>query len=215
MEHVLADVYLRADSYKLLSDCYYLPDEELMQKIVDAGRTNAFFAELAGHVSDSGELGPLKVDYAALFVGPYKLLAAPYGSVYLEEGGVMGDSTIDARNCYESEGLDITIKDAPDHIAMELEFMYYLVVKQIDAVREGDLESAESYEQKQCSFLQTHLARWVSQFTDNVRKHAQTPFYRDLAELTERFVRKDVETCSATGVEDEISGNDRGFSRPA
>ena len=28
----------------------------------------------------------LKVDFARLFVGPYKLLAAPYGSVYLEQG---------------------------------------------------------------------------------------------------------------------------------
>jgi TorA maturation chaperone TorD len=196
MKQTLANVRLRADAYKLLSECYYLPDDELMQKVAEAARDESFFADLVCHIPPVSKLGPLKVDYAALFVGPYKLLAPPYGSVYLEDSGIMGDSTVDVRNCYQNEGLNITIKDAPDHIAAELEFMYYLVVKQIEAVQEGNLRVLQSYEQKQCSFLRTHLARWVPQFAENVRQNAQTPFYRDLAGFTERFVRKDVDACA-------------------
>lgn len=196
MKQTLTNVCLRADAYKLLSDCYYLPDDILMQKIADAARADPFFVELARHAETAVELGPLKIDYAALFVGPYKLLAPPYGSVYLEDGRMIGESTVDVRNCYENEGLNITIKDAPDHIAAELEFMYYLVVKQIEAAQEANLRILQSYEQKQCSFLRTHLARWTPRFTENVRRNAQTSFYRDLAELTEIFILKDMGACA-------------------
>jgi hypothetical protein len=49
---VLGDICERADSYKLLSECYYLPDEELLQKIVDVARTDEFFAGLATHIPE-------------------------------------------------------------------------------------------------------------------------------------------------------------------
>ncbi len=49
---------------------------------------------------------PLKVEFSKLFVGPYKLFAAPYGSVYLDdERKVMGDSTLDVKNRYREAGL--------------------------------------------------------------------------------------------------------------
>ena len=99
----------RADLYKILSECYYLPDNVLMQKIVDVAQTNPFFAELCNCISSNIELESLKIDYAQLFVGPFNLLAPPYGSFYLEDSRIMGDSTIDVRNWYEKEGLDIVI----------------------------------------------------------------------------------------------------------
>jgi TorA maturation chaperone TorD len=37
-------------------------------------------------------------------------------------------------------------------------------------------------------FLRGHLARWIAPFAQAVRTGAQTAFYRDLADLTERFV---------------------------
>ncbi|MHC4280926.1 MAG: TorD/DmsD family molecular chaperone [Planctomycetota bacterium] len=123
---VLDKVCPRADSYKLLSECYYLPDNALMQKIADIAKTDKIFAELVDCIPPAVELESLIIDFTSLFVGPFKLLAPPYGSVYLEHNKFMGDSTIDVGKFYEDEDLDIVIKDAPDHIAMELEFMYYL-----------------------------------------------------------------------------------------
>ncbi len=193
MQELLNKVCQRADSYKLLSECYYLPDEELIQKVADLAQTNQFFAELSRCVPSGLELESLKIDYTRLFVGPFKVLAPPYGSVYLEDGRIMGGSTIDVRNWYEKEGLDIVIKDAPDHIAMELEFMYYLIAKQTQATNEGNLQDIQLYQQKQKSFLCSHLARWLPGFTENVQKNAQTEFYRELARLTEIFVQKDLD----------------------
>ncbi len=97
MPGTLNRVCQRADSYKLLSECYYLPDEELIQKVVEVAKTDQFFAELCKSVPSGVELESLKIDYTQLFVGPFKLLAPPYGSFYLEDSRIMGDSTIDVR----------------------------------------------------------------------------------------------------------------------
>ena len=66
------------------------------------------------------DLEALTIDFARLFVGPYKLLAAPYGSVYLDSGRTtMGDSTLDVKSRYCEAGLNAAtnFKEAPDHIA--------------------------------------------------------------------------------------------------
>jgi TorA maturation chaperone TorD len=82
---------------------------------------------------------------------------------------------------------------------MELEFMYYLVAKQTQATKEGNLQDIQLYQQKQKTFLCSHLARWLPEFAKNVRENAQTEFYRKLTQLTEIFVQKDMDTCSLGG----------------
>ena len=104
----------------------------------------------------------------------------------------MGESTIDVRNWYEKEGIDVVINDAPDHIAMELEFMYYLIAKQTQAINEENFQETQLYQQKQKSFLCVHLARWLPDFTERVKENAQTKFYKRSAQLTEMFVQKDM-----------------------
>ncbi len=192
MEDTLAIALRRADSYKFLSECYYLPDAELIQKVAVAAEIDPSFAEPALHAPSDSEIDALTLDFTSLFIGPYKLLAPPYGSVYLEDNRIMGESTLDIRNLYESEGLDVIIKDAPDHIAMELEFVYFLISKQIAAIRDNDLQTLQSYLLKQSSFLNVHLGRWLPQLAENVQKHAQTDFYRNLASVTDKHVRSDI-----------------------
>ncbi len=193
MEKILDDVCVRADSYKILSDCYYLPDNNFLERFKDAAQINILFAELASLIPLAVDIETLKVDFTRLFVGPFKLLAPPYGSVYLENNMIMGESTIDVRGFYENEDLGIVIKDAPDHIAMELEFMYYLVAKQTQATNEENLKDIRHYQQKQKSFLSIHLAKWLPGFAEKVQKNAQTEFYKKLARLTEIFVQKDLD----------------------
>jgi TorA maturation chaperone TorD len=80
---------------------------------------------------------------------------------------------------------------------MELEFMYYLSAKQNQATNEENLQNIQLYKQKQKTFLHSHLARWVPLFAENVQKYAQTEFYKKLAQLTEVFVQKDLDTCAS------------------
>ncbi len=188
----------RADSYKFFSECYHLPDEKLIKMLNGLEKSAHWpYRELAESLPGIDGLELLRIDYSRLFVGPYKLLAPPYGSVYLEEQRrVMGDSTMDARNWYREAGLDIALKDAPDHITIELEFMCFLVYKEIKAIKKSDSEAVVCYLKKQKSFLETHLGRWVSAFAENVKANAEAGFYKNLGRLTESFIKEDLKSLS-------------------
>lgn len=193
----------RGDSYKLVSACYYPPEKNAIAKLVELEEAlGGVCAEAAEHVAnmrEETEIEHLSIDYSRLFVGPFELLAPPYGSVYLEgERRVMGDSTIDARNRYQELGLDLSggLKEAPDHIAIEMEFMYYLIFKEIESIERADLESGMDYLQQQRAFLEDHLGAWVSEFADNVEENARTDFYKNLARATKVFVQKDASDIS-------------------
>ncbi len=184
----------RRDAYKLLAECYYLPDEGLVKTLSNLDTSGGgLFLDLAKHRPGTSDIDSLLIDYTKLFLGPYGALASPYGSVYLENmNRVMGNSTVDARNRYAEEGLDINLKEAPDHIAIELEFMYFLVFKEIEAVENEDPGNIVRYQHKQRAFLETHLGAWVSDFASKAEASAQTEFYRNLARLTKSFVNDDL-----------------------
>lgn len=189
----------RREVYRLLSACYYLPAKDTLEKLGALKQAlNAVCpeaVELVAGMMEETDLEQLKIDFSGLFVGPFKLLAPPYGSVYLESGRqVMGASTVDAQNRYKEAGLDISgnVKEAPDHIALELEFMYYLVFKEIESLEQTGLEKMIDYQKKQRQFLERHLGVWVSKFAANVEKYATTDFYRNLAAVTKIFVQKDL-----------------------
>jgi TorA maturation chaperone TorD len=193
----------RAEAYRVLSQCYYLPTKDLIEELESMEQcVSVVCTEAAQHVSRMKEelekthdLKSLQVDYSKLFVGPYQLLAAPYGSVYLEgERRVMADSTMDARNLYREVGVDISgdFQEAPDHIAVELEFMHLLIFKEIEAISCSDFEETFRYLKKQEGFLSSHLGAWIAEFADHVERNAETQFYKQLARTTKVFVSKDL-----------------------
>ncbi len=202
MKELLPHEEYRRDSYKLLSECYYLPDEKLIEILNGLEKSRGrLYSEIARNTPEISELESLKIDYSKLFVGPYGLLAPPYGSMYLEDTRrVMGNSTMDVRNKYEEEGLDIGLKEAPDHITIELEFMYFLIFKEIEVIRNSDSGNTASYLKKQKVFLETHLGIWVSEFANNVEVNAQTEFYKTLGRLTKSFVEEDLESLSDNSI---------------
>lgn len=195
---VLTDAARRAGSYKGLSACFSQPDEDLLRVLGELdGQACGLFGPLADALVAAGDLETLKVDRARLIVGPFSLLAAPYGAVYLEDNAFMGESTMDARELYQQEGLEVAMKEAPDHIVMELEFMAFLVLREMEEAGRDAPQQAEQFRQKQADFLDRHLGRWVGRFTDQVEKHAQTEFYKVLARVTRQFVACD---CQSLGI---------------
>ena len=104
----------------------------------------------------------------------------------------MGDSTLDAINRYREAGLDtaISFKDAPDHITAELEFMHYLIFKEIEAFANSDMETTIGIIQKQKFFLEDHLLVWVPKFAGSIVEHAETRFYQNLAKTTKAFLKE-------------------------
>lgn len=186
-------------AFRVLGDCYLFPDPGLSEKLKKleiymedicqpaVGCINKIRNEFEAMAS----IEALKIDFSKLFIGPFKLFAAPYGSIYLEDGRqVMGKSTLDVRVRYLEAGLDLAkdFKDAPDHISAELEFMHYLIFKEIEALSKSEPKKAADYIHKQRSFLEDHLLAWVPTFAGNVIKYAETRFYQYLAKATEIFL---------------------------
>ena len=195
MENYLTNERIRRDSYKVLSECYYLPDEQLKTQLQNPDSSiGPIFSHIATNLPAICDLQRLKLDFTQLFIGPFGSIAPPYESVYIENRKIiMSDSTMEVRNLYIENGLNIDIKEAPDHIAIELEFMYYLIFKELEALSESDTSTASVYLAKQEDFLKNHLGRWITEFSLIVSRNAQTHFYRDLANITDSFVMKDLE----------------------
>ena len=207
----------RGNAYKLLADCYYLPTVELMRKLTALEQqmtgvcTEAmlYVKEMYEEIKRLDDLDILSLDFSRLFLGPYQLHAPPYGSVYLDdERQIMGDSTLDVKNKYREEGVDVSadFRDPPDHIAAELEFMYLLIFKEIQALENSDVDTTIDYLEKQRAFLNEHLGAWVSEFAAFVEEKAETGFYRNLARVTKVFIEQHLNELSDLPVSEASSG---------
>jgi TorA maturation chaperone TorD len=199
----------KMEAYKLLADCYYLPDpgvpailDRLLHFLsVACPRAAAYVVHMIDEMEHGEGLERLQIEYARLFVGPYGPSAPPYGSVYLDnQGGVMGDSTLRARDMYVDSGLDLceTFNQPPDHVAAELEFVHFLIFKTLEAGMTSDAESAERYLNRRRSFLQDHLGAWIAEFAREVEQSAQMGFYRNLASATRTLVEEDLNHIAAS-----------------
>lgn len=194
----LADAERRANSYKLLAECFQTPDDDLVALLEDVDQEEDLRLGVEAITEEiPDDLESLRVDYAKLFVGPFEVLAPPYGSVYLDDPErVMTESTVDVMDRYREVGLDVGLDEPADHVAAELEFMYVLVVKEVEAINQSENDDVVEYLHRQRDFLRDHLGRWIADFTDEVRTHADTEFYRTLSDETESFVTGDVERLS-------------------
>ena len=194
----------RENLSRLLAACYYQPgpeftEEKVFDSMLDAAtRTHPKLAALAHNLGENYAAeghDALLLDYTRLFLGPNRIVAKPYGSVWLEGGNtVMGESTMAVLKLYEEGGFDMSAEfhEVPDHIAVELEFLYLLYYRENEAQRNGEAATLRAMAALRRRFLDDHLGRWVAPFTSAVMAGAQSSYYRQLAELTVRFV--DLET---------------------
>ena len=103
----------------------------------------------------------------------------------------MRDSTMAVLEMYQEGGFEIDedFRELPDHIAAELEFLYLLIYRENEARRNDDPEALTAMAGLRKRFLDEHLGSWIGPFTAAVKAGAQSGFYRELAELTDRFVK--------------------------
>lgn len=191
----------REDLCRFLAACYYEPDaafdeERLFDSmLVAAQRIDPALAELAQKLGEdfaAQDVETLLVDYTRLFMGPPQPLARPHGAFWLTgEATLMQDATMAVLDLYQEGGfeLDDEFREMPDHVAVELEFLYLLTFKRNEAQRAGLADVLANWEQLEKVFLGAHLGAWIDSFAQAAKSNAETAFYRHLAELTQRFVR--------------------------
>lgn len=212
----------RLNTYKLLSVCFQTPDENLsgyLSELRESVRVAYpdIFKIISTNFTVSEDIEDLKVEHTRLFIGPFKLLVPPYGSMYLEhEEHLMTNSTLDVLRRYKEEKIDVAIQEIPDHICIELEFMYYLVYQEMRALELNQTEHLKNgsgdnleyhampesekssekqvsdYRLKQYDFLNKHLSCWIPVFREKVNEHAKLNIYKYLAHVTEQIVINDL-----------------------
>ena len=191
---------VKAEVFTSLATCYNAPDAELTAAVHKlSNNVPQCYVPCCQGVKDlqqafmASSLHSLRVDHAQLFVGPFQLAAAPFGSVYLEQRqALMEESTHQVRELYRQAGLELdpAYNSPPDHISAELEFLGYLLILQ---------DKAEAAEQEQIlelsrRFLGQHLGAWIEPFTNVMEKGAGTEFYQALARLSRQLVLQEVST---------------------
>ena len=139
-------------------------------------------------------LEELAIEYARLFIGPGKHIS-PHESVHHKRedgrwGQLWGSSTAEVKRIIESAGLSYQPEytGLPDHISVELEFMQQVTLAEEKAWEDGDKNLALACLENEKKFIEAHLAGWIPDFCDKIINGAELPFYRVMAELTQKFI---------------------------
>jgi len=167
----------RSKLYRLLSYSFFYPTEELS----DFLRSEDFIDEVRNVL----EGYPVKADWETPLSGLRGLAAftlegmidehvrlltlksecPPYETDYYRSkiSVFTTEEMADIGGFYRAVGMDF-VKDRPDHIATQLEFMHLVTVKEAEAVFKGENEKAELCISLERKFLNDHLGRWVDAF---------------------------------------------------
>ena len=126
----------------------------------------------------------LEAEYVRLFISHRDGIAAPlYESCYVgvaagETASLMGAPAVMMKKRLQASGLSLGegISEPPDHIAIELEYLYFLLQK-------GWTEGRPSLFNEAVSFAADTMLPWVSKFRDRLAGQSEFRFYFWMASM--------------------------------
>jgi TorA maturation chaperone TorD len=189
-----------ADLCRFVAGCYYEPEpafteERLFESLQAVAATvDADLAVAAlrlGQAFAAQDLQTLLVDYTRLFLGPGQPLASPYGSSWLPRPpDAEADPHSGLLDLYREGGFDLdpSFSDLPDHVAVELEFLYLLQFNLNQAQAAGDAEGLAAVRALKGRFMAEQFGQWIQPFTAAVQESAGTAFYRELGQFTAQLL---------------------------
>jgi TorA maturation chaperone TorD len=207
-----AEARHRSDIYGLLAAVYRQEiTSDLIQQIKDPQFLRALSVLGVEAIDDLIQkpeaklLEDLAIEFTRLFLGP-GMHISPHESVHHQRedgqwGNLWGASTAEVKRFIETTGLGYSddFKGLPDHIAVELEFMQQLTLREEQAWKEADAAKAGACRQVEKRFIEEHLIRWIPSFCEKVIQEAELPFYRSFADLTKSFIEFEMEEMNRNG----------------
>jgi TorA maturation chaperone TorD len=207
-----AEARHRSDIYGLLATIY---GQEIISDLLEQIRAPQFLGALSVlgveaiddlvQKPDAALLEDLAVEYTRLFLGPGQHIS-PHESVHHQRedsqwGMLWGLSTAEVKKFIEATGLGYSddFKGLPDHIAVELEFMQQLTLREEQAWKEAEADKATACRQVEKRFIEEHLIRWIPSFCEKVIQETELPFYRSFADLTKSFIEFEMEEMNRNG----------------
>ncbi|GIK76034.1 MAG: hypothetical protein BroJett021_50220 [Chloroflexota bacterium] len=189
----------RAQVYAFLSAVYLYPFENWSEELPLA-------AEAAGRVVGAPAWPnvqplPLKELQAAFRRG----FGAAGSLCYETEYGLphefrQAQELADIRGFHRAFGFDMggVVRERPDHLAVELEFLHVLALKEAHAWLHGVAEQVEVCVAAQAKFLGDHLGTWVDLFAQSLALNTQDAPYLPLAHFTAAFVQAEAARLGVT-----------------
>jgi DMSO reductase family type II enzyme chaperone len=188
----------RSVGYRLFAEALDYPDELLLEEIREGRLARALeelleglAPELPGAVDwdalrDAGDEDELQIEYTRLFdVGASGPPCPLYGGLY---GGARMKTMEEAVRFYNHFGLTLseTLRELPDHLRTQLEFLHYLAFREAEALQRG--ADAGPYRRAQRDFLERHPGRWVPKLRGRLESQKPMRFFSELVTGLERFL---------------------------
>lgn len=139
----------------------------------------------------------LSKEYTNLFcLGSYSI--APYESVYLSAEKLLKQEPWEEVFSIFNENKFFPKKNAnvpEDHIAYELLFMSFLSYRAKESANKSDINELKVIYQKQASFLEKHLLRWINNLCSDISKMANdsNSFYIGIVNFLTGYIDMDYE----------------------
>jgi TorA maturation chaperone TorD len=204
----LVELESKASLHSLLAQGFNYPDEKLVKGVQSGEFLDCMQESLTvlGHSSlknviescrkecvskkssEAEVLLELERDYTRLFFASKPRLAYLFESVY-REGKLLQDSTFQIARLYSDAGLKLSeeFRLPPDHIAVELEFLAFLVFKEIEGINNANKEQVEYARELQGLLISEHLRAFARNLAERVAEHARTTFYQTLAQVLKQY----------------------------
>jgi TorA maturation chaperone TorD len=195
-EH-LDTVAAKSRLYTLLAHALNYPDMDLVSSLLEGRFRRDLIAVLPLEaraileglsVYSGGErekaLLDLERDYTWMFFASKPRIAYLFGSVY-SENKLYQDSTLEIARLYHEAGLKVeeAFKLPPDHIAVELEFMAYLVFNEMEAIKTANGEGEEYALELQQKALDKYVSPLARNIGERIANRAKTDFYRTIGHI--------------------------------
>jgi len=114
----------------------------------------------------------------------------------------------DIAGFYRAFGFNIggKVRERPDHLSVELEFMHILALKEAYAAQNGVAEHVEICVEAQRKFLQEHLGQWIGLFAESLKQSTTDGPYVALARFASTFVLADAGRLGVTVEQRPLAG---------
>ena len=162
--------------------------------------TMAKAAEFVGGQSESSNdadyISRLYNEYMRLFVGPQKLPAPPWESVYRSHQGLLfQESTLTIREIYRKQGFEAEgyPRVADDSLALELDFMGRMAERAQAALAEDNMEALSEALTVSESFVRVHLLYFVPQMLERLSTTTFRLFYPQMLKILVSFMETDLQ----------------------
>ena len=199
----------RQAAYRLFSTMLLYPDEERLktvttvagelEKQADFLATFSFFIqwrELLDVLQGlSGvDTAAIQEQYVQIFmVNPEYAPCLPHESAYAEAKDAPGWTAVELEREYAAAGLALasSLREAPDHAAVELEFMSFLCSQEASAWEARHQDKGIVALKRQTAFLEKHLSRWFPMLSRRVAEKDDSEIYATVTRAAEAFISHD------------------------